>query len=86
MEFGAARQQDLKKRYGQLIGATANEIAYTANTSDGENIVVMGLDLPRRGGNIVIDERTSRPSLHGKETREERVAAPHRETATGRST
>src|SRR5215212_10673239 len=37
-DFGADKQQDLKVRYAQLIGATANEIAYTANTSDGENI------------------------------------------------
>ena len=43
VDFGADKQQDLKKRYGQLIGATANEIAYTASTSDGENIVVMGM-------------------------------------------
>jgi selenocysteine lyase/cysteine desulfurase len=64
VEFGADRQQDLKKRFGQLIGATADEIAYTANTSDGENIVVMGLDLPRRGGNIVIDELHFTTSLY----------------------
>jgi selenocysteine lyase/cysteine desulfurase len=64
LEFGADKQQDLKKRYGQLIGATASEIAYTANTSDGENIVVMGLDLPRRGGNIVIDELHFTTSLY----------------------
>jgi selenocysteine lyase/cysteine desulfurase len=64
VEFGAEKQQDLKRRYGQLIGATANEIAYTANTSDGENIVVMGLDLPRRGGNIVIDELHFTTSLY----------------------
>jgi selenocysteine lyase/cysteine desulfurase len=64
VDFGADKQQDLKKRYGQLIGATANEIAYTANTSDGENIVVMGLDLPRRGGNIVIDELHFTTSLY----------------------
>jgi selenocysteine lyase/cysteine desulfurase len=63
-DFGADRQQDLKKRYGQLIGATASEIAYTANTSDGENIVVMGLDLPKRGGNIVIDELHFTTSLY----------------------
>jgi selenocysteine lyase/cysteine desulfurase len=55
-DFGAARQEDLKKRFGQLINATANEIAFTANTSDGENIVVMGMDLVRKGGNVVIDE------------------------------
>jgi selenocysteine lyase/cysteine desulfurase len=63
-EFGATKQEDLKKRYGQLINATANEIAFTANTSDGENIVVMGLDLPRRGGNIVIDELHFTTSLY----------------------
>jgi selenocysteine lyase/cysteine desulfurase len=63
-EFGGEKQQDLKKRYGQLIGATADEIAYTANTSDGENIVVMGLDLPKRGGNIVIDELHFTTSLY----------------------
>lgn len=63
-DFGAARQEDLKKRYGQLINATPNEIAFTANTSDGENIVVMGLDLARKGGNIVIDELHFTTSLY----------------------
>jgi selenocysteine lyase/cysteine desulfurase len=64
VDFGADKQQDLKTRYGKLIGATANEIAYTASTSDGENIVVMGLDLPKRGGNIVIDELHFTTSLY----------------------
>ncbi len=64
VDFGAAKQEDLKKRYGQLINATATEIAFTANTSDGENIVVMGMDLPRRGGNIVIDELHFTTSLY----------------------
>jgi selenocysteine lyase/cysteine desulfurase len=64
VEFGADKQQDLKRRYGQMIGAKPEEIAYTANTSDGENIVVMGLDLPRRGGNIVIDELHFTTSLY----------------------
>ena len=64
VEFGGDKQQDLKRRYGQMIGATPEEIAYTANTSDGENIVVMGLDLPRRGGNIVIDELHFTTSLY----------------------
>src|SRR5947207_13801755 len=63
-EFGADQQQDLKRRYAQLIGATANEIAYTASTSDGENIVVMGMDLARRGGNVVIDELHFTTSLY----------------------
>jgi selenocysteine lyase/cysteine desulfurase len=64
VDFGADKQQDLKTRYGKLIGATANEIAYTASTSDGENIVVMGLDLAKRGGNIVIDELHFTTSLY----------------------
>jgi len=64
VDFGADKQQDLKKRYGQLVGATANEIAYTASTSDGENIVVMGMDLAKRGGNIVIDELHFTTSLY----------------------
>jgi selenocysteine lyase/cysteine desulfurase len=64
VDFGAAKQDDLKKRYGQLINATANEIAFTANTSDGENIVVMGLDLPKRRGNVVIDELHFTTSLY----------------------
>ena len=63
-DFGADKQQDLKRRYGQLIGATPNEIAFTSSTSDGENIVVMGLDLPKRGGNVVIDELHFTTSLY----------------------
>lgn len=63
-DFGAAKQDDLKKRYAQLINAAPTEIAFTANTSDGENIVVMGMDLPRRGGNVVIDELHFTTSLY----------------------
>jgi selenocysteine lyase/cysteine desulfurase len=63
-DFTAAKQQDLKARYATLIGATANEIAFTGSTSDGENIVVMGMDLPRKGGNVVIDELHFTTSLY----------------------
>jgi selenocysteine lyase/cysteine desulfurase len=63
-DFGADKQQDLKRRYGQLIGAAANEIAFVSSTSDGENIVVLGLDLPKRGGNVVIDELHFTTSLY----------------------
>jgi selenocysteine lyase/cysteine desulfurase len=63
-EFGVEKQQDLKRRFGQLINATVNEIAFTSSTSDGENIVVMGLDLPKRGGNVVIDELHFTSSLY----------------------
>lgn len=64
VDFDGHKQDDLKKRYGQMIGAKPEEIAYTANTSDGENIVVMGLDLPKRGGNVVIDELHFTTSLY----------------------
>ena len=63
-DFGADKQADLKKRFGQLIGATPDEIAFISSTSDGENIVVLGLDLPRRGGNVVIDELHFTTSLY----------------------
>jgi len=63
-DFGAAKQEALKKKFGALINASASEIAYTANTTDGENIVVLGLDLARRGGNVVIDELHFTSSLY----------------------
>jgi selenocysteine lyase/cysteine desulfurase len=55
-DFGASEQVDLKRRFAALINAKPTEIAFVQNTSDGENIVVSGLDLTKRGGNIVIDE------------------------------
>jgi len=64
-DFGGRQQEELKAKFGALINARAAEIAYTANTSDGENIVVMGLDLAKQGGsNIVIDELHFTSSLY----------------------
>src|SRR5262249_32897647 len=63
-DFGAEQQADLKKRFGALIGAKPTEIAFVQNTSDGENIVVMGMDLPKRGGNVVLDELHFETSLY----------------------
>ena len=64
-DFGAAKQDELKKKFGALINASASEIAFTANTTDGENIVVMGLDLAKAtGANIVIDELHFTSSLY----------------------
>jgi selenocysteine lyase/cysteine desulfurase len=64
VEFNADRQADLKRRFGRMINATANEIAFTSSTSDGENIVVLGLDLPKKKGNVVIDELHFTTSLY----------------------
>jgi selenocysteine lyase/cysteine desulfurase len=63
-DFGEEQQKDLKRRFAQLIGAKAEEIAFVQNTSDGENIVVMGMDLPKRGGNVVLDELHFETSLY----------------------
>lgn len=63
-DFGTDRQTDLKKRFGQLINARPAEIAFTSSTSDGENIVVMGLDLAKKKGNVVLDELHFTSSLY----------------------
>ena len=63
-DFNADRQADLKVRFGQMINAAPAEIAFTSSTSDGENIVVMGMDLAKKKGNIVIDELHFTSSLY----------------------
>src|SRR5262245_21452051 len=63
-DFGEEQQKDLKRRFAQLIGAKPTEIAFTQNTSDGENIVVMGMDLAKKGGNVVLDELHFETSLY----------------------
>ncbi len=64
-DFNARAQQELKAKFGAMINAQATDIAYIANTSDGENIVVLGLDLARqKGSNIVIDELHFTTSLY----------------------
>ena len=64
-DFNARAQEELKAKFGALINAKATEIAYTANTTDGENIVVMGLDLAKqKGANVVIDELHFTSSLY----------------------
>ena len=47
---------ELKTRFAILINATPDEIAFVPSTSEGENIVVAGMDLSRRGGNVVVDD------------------------------
>jgi selenocysteine lyase/cysteine desulfurase len=62
--FGDAQQKELKERFARLIGAKAAEIAFVQNTSDGENVVISGMDLARRGGNVVLDELHFTTSLY----------------------
>jgi selenocysteine lyase/cysteine desulfurase len=63
-DFGVDKQNDLKVRFAKTIGATPREIAFVSSTSDGENIVTLGLDLPRRKGNVVLDELHFTSSLY----------------------
>ena len=71
-ESDASVQDDVKKRFAALINAKPSEIAFVQSTSDGENIVVMGLDLARRGGNVVLDELHFTTSLYMYKTLEAR--------------
>ena len=70
--FSREDQATLKEEFGALIGAGADEIAFVQSTSDGENIVVAGLDLPRRGGNVVVDDLHYTTSLYMYKTLEAR--------------
>ena len=63
-DFGADKQQALKARFAQMIGAKPTEIAFVSSTSDGENIVALGLDLPGKKGNVVLDELHFTSSLY----------------------
>ena len=49
-------QAETKERFANLINASADEIAFVQSTTDGENLVLAGLDLTKRGGNVVIDD------------------------------
>ena len=54
--FTPQMQDETKRLFADLIGARPEEIAFTVSTTDGENSVVAGIDLARRGGNVVIDD------------------------------
>ena len=54
--FSRAEQMALKAEFATLINAHPEEIAFVQSTSDGENIVISGMDLMRGGGNVVVDD------------------------------
>jgi len=54
--FSWEMQNETKKLFADLINAKPKEIAFVMSTTEGENIVAAGLDLARRGGNVVIDD------------------------------
>ena len=70
--FSRADQADLKTEFGKLINAEEDEIAFVQSTSDGENIVIAGMDLPKRKGNVVVDNLHFTTSLFLYKTLEAR--------------
>ena len=56
MFFTPEMQAESKERFATLINASPQEIAFVQSTTDGENIVLAGLDLASQGGNVVIDD------------------------------
>lgn len=54
--FTREHQAETKRLFAELINAKPDEIAFTMSTTDGENSVVAGMDLAKRGGNVVIDD------------------------------
>ena len=42
--------------FARLINAQPAEIAFVNSTTDAENLVIAGMDLPGKGGNVVIDD------------------------------
>jgi selenocysteine lyase/cysteine desulfurase len=63
-DAGAARQDEVKRLFGQLIHAKASEIAFVPSTLVGENLVVAGLGLAGSGANVVTDELHYEGSLY----------------------
>lgn len=56
MYFTRDMRSEAKRLFANLINAKPEEIAFVMSTTEGENIVAAGLDLARRGGNVVIDD------------------------------
>lgn len=55
-DFTPDMRMETKQMFADLINADRDEIAFVQSTTDGENIVIAGLDLERLGGNVVIDD------------------------------
>ena len=56
LSFTPELQAETKRLFADLINASPEEIAFVQSTTDGENIVLAGLDIETQGGNIVLDD------------------------------
>ena len=54
--FTGEMQRETKEMFGKAINAHPDEIAFIHNTTEGENIVIAGMDLVRKKGNVVLDD------------------------------
>lgn len=54
--YSGEMQRETKELFGKIIGAEADEIAFTHNTTECENLVTAGMGLVRKKGNIVLDD------------------------------
>jgi selenocysteine lyase/cysteine desulfurase len=82
--FSGAEQNETKQLFAKLINARPSEIAFVSSTTDAENLVVAGMDLDRKGGNVVIDDLHYQASkyMYRMLAREGKIALkviPHRD-------
>lgn len=52
----SATYSSVLDKYARLIGADPEEVSFVQSTTVGENLVLMALGIPERGGRIVTDE------------------------------
>jgi selenocysteine lyase/cysteine desulfurase len=81
--FTGRQQTESKELFAKLINAKPSEIAFVNSTTDAENLVVSGMDLPRKGGNVVIDDLHYQASKYlyrmlQRENKIELKVIPHR--------
>jgi selenocysteine lyase/cysteine desulfurase len=50
-----AKERNVLKTFGELVGASPDELCLIQSTTMGENLVLQALDLPRAGGRVVTD-------------------------------
>jgi len=70
--FAEAHKSEVKEMFGKLINAKPSEIAFCLSTTEGENIVVNGMDIQKSGGNVVTNDLHYSSCLYNYKMRQER--------------
>ncbi len=81
--YTGEQERETKEMFARLINAKASEIAFVQSTTDAENVVVAGMDLAHKKGNVVLDDlhyQASKYLYHmlEKEGQIELRVVPHR--------